>query len=91
MSNQVSGIEIHYEYNEKKQIQENAKLIHSKIYKVLPKKKYLALLFLAKLNPNLIDSVLLTANNIIENKTAKKVACRLGYIGNRKRDLGITI
>ncbi len=92
MSNQTSGIVIKYEFDRLKSLEENAKMIHRKIYKIINNvnSKYFILLFMEKLNPSLIDAVLLQSHGCYESRFMKRIAKILGYIGNKSRDLGVT-
>lgn len=92
MANWVTGIRINYQYAKKKSFGENAKKVHQEIYKKLESLciKYFVFLFLAELEPSLIDSVLLYVHGCYRNKLSEKLAKAMGYLGEKKRDLGVT-
>lgn len=92
MSNQVSGIAIHFKHVKKKSMQEKTRAIHKRIHKMInsPKHKYFVLLFMAELCPTLVDAVLLASHGQTNNKIAEKAAYVMGYKGTKKRDLGVT-
>ncbi|NLZ47139.1 MAG: hypothetical protein GX896_10660 [Clostridiales bacterium] len=92
MSNQTSGIAIKYKFNSKKSFEKNTNIIHRKIYKKIKnaKTKYFILLFMERLNPSLIDAVLLQSHGCYQSKLTEKIAEVMGYVGNNSRDLGVT-
>lgn len=92
ISNQTTGISVDYTYSEKISFEENARIIHQKIYKKLdrPIKKYFVLKFMALFIPTLIDSVLLYTYGLYQNKVTQKLAKVLGYMEGKTRELGIT-
>lgn len=92
MSNKTSGISLKYLYNPQKSFDKNLTQIHKKIYKKLSDNntKYYVLLFIAKLCPSLIDSVLLQTYGCYQNKLSEKMAKVMLYTGNNGPDLGVT-
>lgn len=92
MANWVTGIRINYQYSDKLSFEENARKIHKEIRRKLenPAIKYFVFLFLAELEPSLIDSVLLQVHGCYQNKLSEKLAKAMGYLGESKRDLGVT-
>ena len=92
MSNQVAGISIRHRYSARKTFEENAKLIHQKIYKEIndPIKKFFNLQFVPLFDPALLDSIFLHIYNKYANKTTAKLAKIIGYKGREKKDLGFT-
>lgn len=92
MSNQTSGIAITYPYNPEQTFEENAAQVHNELHSKLENAniKLFVLLFIAKLAPTLIDSVLLYTHDCYENKLSRTMADIMGYVGKNGRDLGIT-
>lgn len=92
MSNQTSGITISHVYKKNQLFEVNGALIHKKIYKRIQKDriKYFILLYIASLEPSLIDAVLLESQKCYSNKISRKLATYMGYLGKYYTDLGIT-
>lgn len=92
MSNQTSGISVEYPYNDSMTFEENLTEMHKLIYKRLnsASKKYFVLLFVTSLFPTLLDSVVLQANGCYSDSISEKMAEVMGYIDNKKCDIGVT-
>lgn len=92
MSNQATGISTDYVYLEQRSFVDNARNVHRKIYAKLdcPMMRYFILQFITLFEATLIDSILLYKYQLYENKTTRKIAKVMGYVGENTRDLGIT-
>ncbi len=92
MSNQVAGINVDHAYDSNAAFEENVCHVHKKVQCKLanPVMKYFVLRFIPLFNPGLIDSVLMSAYGLYDNKTSHKLAKVMGYVGSKKRELGIT-
>lgn len=92
ISNQASGISVDHIFSDKITFDENAQLIHKKVmYKLeKPVMKYFILRFIPLFTPSLIDSVLLHTYGLYQNRTTQKLARLMGYVGGKKRELGVT-
>lgn len=94
MSNQTSGIAVKYQYNNRKTFEENLTQVHKRIYKKLNNinSRYFVLLFITKLCPTLIDSVLLNVYGCYSNPLSEKMADIMSYTYTDKysRDIGVT-
>ena len=90
MTNLTSGISISHRFVEKKTFEENARCVHEKIRKAVKQNKMFVLQFMAGFLPSIIDGVLLSTHNCVQNPLLKKLAMVMGYAGKKKRDLGVT-
>jgi len=92
VSNQTSGIRIVNYRNEQQSFEENAKRVHSMIYKKLASEKTrrFTLAFVAALHPGLIDATLLQTHHCFESAVTKRMAAIIGYQGGNNKKLGIT-
>ena len=90
MGNFATGLSIDYQYDEKKDLWENAKQIQLLVKEKMesPKKKFFLLQFLGALSGTLQDAVYFSACDAYENKTATTFCKMFGYEGNPK---GISI
>lgn len=90
MTNLTSGISISHRFVEKKTFEENARCVHKKIRKAVKQNKMFVLQFMAGFLPSIIDGVLLSTHNCVQNPLLKKLAMVMGYAGKQKRDFGVT-
>lgn len=92
MSNQTSGFSIKYRYNKRKTFEANLTQVHKRIYKKLNNvnSKYFVLLFMAKLSPALVDSVLLNTYGLYSNPLSEKMSDIIGYTDKNSPDIGVT-
>lgn len=90
MTNLTSGISISHRFSEKKTFAENARQVHMKIHKAIERNRMFVLQFVAGFTPSIIDGVLLSTHNCVQNPMLKKLAKTMGYVGKQKRDLGVT-
>lgn len=92
MANQVSAIAIKYRYLKRKSNAKNAVRIQKRVQKLVknPNKKYFVLLFLAELKDTLMDAAVLAAHGKEKGMIARKLSLVMGYLGKKKRDLGVT-
>lgn len=92
MSNQTSGIEINYRYRPERTFEENLACVHKKIYKKLrdARLKYFVLLFIAQINPSLMDGILMETHGLYHNRVTAKMADIMSYTPKRGRDIGVT-
>lgn len=92
MSNQVSGIQISYRYNNNLSLEENAKQIHKKCYEFIhnSNRKNFVLLFMASLDGSLVDGLQIAARDLCIDKKLNSTAVIMGFKGKKRRDIGIT-
>lgn len=91
MGNQATGISIDYEYNSRKSFWDNARAVQKLMYKKInsPVYKWFVLHFMASIDPNFVDSVVLSAAGAFDLPSVRKAALLMGY-GEKKKDLSIT-
>lgn len=92
MSNQATGITAQYAYNDKLNFEQNAQRLHKRIYAKLNKssRRYFILHFMSLFAPPLIDSILMCAYGLYDNKVSKKAAAMMGYAPLKATSLSVT-
>lgn len=90
MTNLTSGISITHRFSDKHTFEENAKRVHRKIQKAVKKNRLFVLQFVSGFLPAVVDGILLSTHDCVENPLLKRLSTVMGYRGNKKRDLGVT-
>jgi len=93
MGNFATGIHIDYKYNNKLSVGENAVKINKLMKKKLsdPKAKYVALQFIGRIDPSLIDTLSLEAAGTYHTRVTGMFADIMNYGPNvKKKDLSIS-
>lgn len=92
MSNQATGITAQYAYCDKLSFEQNAQRLHKRIYAKLSEssRRYFILHFMPLFAPPLIDSIMMCANGLYDNKVSKKAARIMGYAPLKATVLSVT-
>lgn len=92
MSNQATGITAPYIYSDRLTFEQNAQRLHKRIYTKLNRwpRRYLVLRFIPMFTPSLIDSILMYAYGLYDNRTSRKAAVMMRYVPLKANVLSVT-
>lgn len=92
ISNHVVLLKLEYKYSRKMSFSENAQQIHRLIQQHMEdeNKKYFVSATIRRIEPVLMDAILMYTYTEYKNKAAAVLANLIGYHGNRKTDLALT-